>query len=117
MVFYPAAFWQENGVFDLLKNTSVVRRTRTTTHAHINLVFGFFGRVVVLAHRADWGAGLLQQGRPYHDLLLCTDDVEEIIALFVRHRKARGLPRLTDEVLQSKYWMLGADRKKELSSA
>jgi hypothetical protein len=50
-------------------------------------------------------------------LLLCTDDVEEIIALFVRHRKARGLPRLTDEVLQSKYWMLGADRKKELSSA
>lgn len=31
MVFYPAAFWKENGVFDLLKNTSVVRRTRTRT--------------------------------------------------------------------------------------
>jgi hypothetical protein len=58
------------------------------------------------------------QGRPYHDLLLCTDDVEEIIALFVRHRDARGLPRLTDDILQSKYWMAGgAAHKKELSSA
>jgi hypothetical protein len=114
MVFYPAAFWQENGVFDLLKNTSVVRRTRTHARSTLSLVFSAVSLCWLITLTACW---LLLQGRPYHDLLLCTDDVEEIIALFVRHRKARGLPRLTDEVLQSKYWMLGADRKKELSSA
>ncbi|KAL6047148.1 Rossmann fold nucleotide-binding protein [Balamuthia mandrillaris] len=48
-------------------------------------------------------------GRPYHDLLLISDDLQQIVQHFVRHRQEKGLPVITDEVLAAPYWMRACD--------
>eukprot|EP01104_Vermistella_antarctica_P016870 TRINITY_DN5857_c0_g1_i1.p1 TRINITY_DN5857_c0_g1~~TRINITY_DN5857_c0_g1_i1.p1 ORF type:complete len:440 (+),score=65.30 TRINITY_DN5857_c0_g1_i1:77-1396(+) len=45
------------------------------------------------------------QGRPYHDLLLASDDLEEILASLVAHRTKNNLPVVTDKHLRGKFWM------------
>jgi predicted Rossmann-fold nucleotide-binding protein len=46
------------------------------------------------------------QGRPYHDLLLCSDNTDTIVEHLIKHRAKKGLPIVTLEILQSKFWML-----------
>lgn len=67
MVFFSKAFWEESGVYHIVKRTS--------------------------------------QGKPYHDMLLLSDSQEEIIQHIIHFRDKKGLPVLSPEELQRKFWM------------
>jgi len=41
----------------------------------------------------------MSKGRPYHELLLCTDDMEMVVNHLSRHQEKEGLPIITDEQL------------------
>lgn len=62
MVFLGTQFWEESGVWNVIKTSSL--------------------------------------GRPYHDLLLLSDDTQEVLLHFVKYRNEKKLPVFTEASLR-----------------
>jgi predicted Rossmann-fold nucleotide-binding protein len=47
------------------------------------------------------------KGRPFANLIMCTDNQNEVIEALARHRDTKGLPAVTPEELKQPYWEKG----------